>query len=66
MAESIARCEQLAEMSDVFPLVPRYEESGVRRRPYGEYLIFYTVRDETVFVVHVLHGRMDYESLLFP
>jgi plasmid stabilization system protein ParE len=46
--------------------VPRYQQSGVRRRIHGNYLIFYSVRGVDIFVLHVLHGAMDYESILFP
>jgi toxin ParE1/3/4 len=47
-------------------LVPRYEHTGVRRRPYGNYLIFYRISDDRIEVLHVLHGARDYESILFP
>ncbi len=60
------RCQQLADMPRAFPLVPRYESRGVRRRPVGDYLIFYRVAADRVEVVHVLHGARDYEALLFP
>ena len=49
-----------------FPLVPRYEVHGIRRRLHGKYLIFYSVAEDEVVILHVLHGAMDYESLLFP
>ena len=60
------RCERLGEFPKSFPLVPRYESSGVRRRVHGEYLIFYRVGIETIDVLHVLHGATDYEPVLFP
>ena len=60
------RCLQLAEMPRAFPLVPRYESLGIRRRPIGDYLIFYRVTDRVVEVLHVLHGARDYEGILFP
>jgi plasmid stabilization system protein ParE len=60
------RCEGLAEFPRAYPLVPRYEDSGVRRRVYGNYLIFYRTGAESIDVLHVLHGAMDYEPLLFP
>ena len=60
------RCEWLGDMPRSFPLVPRYEATGVRRRPYGDYLIFYRVDIEAVVILHILHGAMDYEPLLFP
>ena len=48
------------------PLVPRFERHGIRRRPYGDYLIFYRVEEDRVAIVHILHGARDYERLLFP
>jgi toxin ParE1/3/4 len=60
------RCMSLGEFPLRFPLVPRYEERGVRRRVYGNYLIFYRVEPDRVVVIHVLHGAMNYAELLFP
>ena len=57
---------QLGDMPRAFPLIPRYEHYGVRRRPYGNYLIFDRVEDDRLTVLHVLHGARDYERLLFP
>ncbi len=64
--ELVACCEALAVLPSAFPLVPRYESFGIRRRPYGDYLIFYRVEATSVQVLHVLHGGRDYEALLFP
>jgi plasmid stabilization system protein ParE len=60
------RCERLADAPKAFPLVPRHEKTGVRRRVHGNYLIFYRVGPATIDVIHVLHGAMDHERLLFP
>ena len=60
------RCESLADMALAFPLVPRYEHKGVRRRPHGNYLIFYRVAVDQIDVLHVLNGAQDYEAVLFP
>ncbi len=38
---------------------------GIRRRSYGDYLIFYRIDDEQISIVHILHGARDYEALLF-
>jgi plasmid stabilization system protein ParE len=46
--------------------VPRHENSGVRRVPYGDYLIFYRATADVVEILHVLHGARDYEPILFP
>ena len=61
-----SRCLQLADMPRAYPLIPRYESQGIRRRPVGDYLIFYRLTDNVVEVVHVLHGARDYEALLLP
>jgi plasmid stabilization system protein ParE len=50
----------------VFLTQSAIESHGVRRRPVGDYLIFYRVAADRVEVVHVLHGARDYEALLFP
>ena len=60
------RCHELREMAYAFPLLAGRGESGIRRRVYGRYLIFYRVEDETVQILHILHGAMDYEAILFP
>lgn len=64
--ELVERCLRLAEMPRGFPLVSRYEHTGVRRRPYGEYLIFYRIGSASIDVLHVLNGAQDYEAILFP
>lgn len=64
--ELMARCYELADMPRAFPLVPRYEHTGVRRRPYGDYLIFYYIGPDAVNVLHVLNGAQNYEPVLFP
>jgi plasmid stabilization system protein ParE len=60
------KCLGLADFPARFPLVPRYEASGVRRRVHGNYLIFYRVGEDAVTVLHILNGAADYEALLFP
>ena len=61
-----ARCMALGKHPRAFPLVPRYETHGIRRRVYGNYLIFYRIEETQVTILHVLHGARDYEPLLFP
>lgn len=60
------RCESLLDAPRGYPLVPRYEHLGIRRRPFGRFLILYRVGADTIEVIHILHGARDYESLLFP
>lgn len=59
-------CEGLVAMPHRSPSLPRHQASGIRRRVHGNYLIFYRVTDNTVEVLHILHGVMDYEGMLFP
>lgn len=66
VAELEFRCRELGGMPRAYALVPRHERSGVRRRPYRDYLIFYRLAADTVEVLHVLHGAQDYEAILFP
>jgi len=59
------KCLALANAPEAFPLVPRYELSGVRRRPYRDYLIFYHINEDAIEILHVLHAAQDYERMLF-
>lgn len=59
------KCLTIATSPKAFPLVPRYEHHGIRRRVHGSYLIFYRVEAEQVVIVHVLHGATDYAAVLF-
>jgi len=59
-------CETLVDLPTGHQLVPRYEHTGVRRRVYGNYLIFFRITGEVIEVLHVLHGARDYEAILFP
>ena len=59
-------CETLVDGPLRFALIPRHEAAGIHRRVHGNYLIFYRVRNETVEVLHILHGARDYEAILFP
>jgi toxin ParE1/3/4 len=63
--ELLASCASLADMPLAFPLIPRYEGRGVRRRVHGNYLLLYRVEAGQVVVLHVLHGAGEYLPLLF-
>jgi toxin ParE1/3/4 len=64
--ELLDRCLSLADMPRAYPLVPRYERFGIRRRVYQNYLIFYRIQKNRIEVIHILHGARDYEAILFP
>jgi len=59
-------CLRLRSMPERHPILERYRSSGVRRHIHGRYLIFYRVSQDAVEILHVLHGAMDLESILFP
>ena len=63
--ELYERCESLGDNPSAYPLLPEHESTGIRRRVFGNYLIFYRIGDEVIEVLHVLHGAQDYERLLF-
>lgn len=58
--------EAISDMPRAFPLVPRLERHGIRRRSFGRYLIFYRIAVESVQILHVVHGARDYVRSLFP
>jgi toxin ParE1/3/4 len=66
LTELYERCQGLGATPEAFPLMPHWEERGIRRRRHGNYLIFYRVGAKAVEVLHVLHGAQDYEAILFP
>lgn len=59
-------CLELADHPEAWPLVPRYESHGIRRRVQGRYLIFYQLLPDRVTILHILNGAMDVEAILFP
>jgi len=44
----------------------RYEHTNIRRVVHGNYLIFYRVNTESIEVIHILHGAMNFDAILFP
>jgi toxin ParE1/3/4 len=59
-------CGELAHEPWVYSLVPRYEHAGIRRRVYGNYLVFFRIAGEVVEIIHVMHGAREYEAIIFP
>ncbi len=55
---------RIGDAPHAFPLVPGYESRGLRRRPFGNYLVFFRVEDSRVLILHIIHGARDYEPLL--
>jgi plasmid stabilization system protein ParE len=66
VVELRTRCYTIGELPNAYPLVPRHENTGIRRCPFRDYLIFYRVTEESVEILRVLHGARDIDTLLFP
>ena len=68
VAELRNACETIGQFPHAFPLVPRYERTGLRHRVHGNYQIFYRIaeRPERVDVLRVIHGARNYPAILFP
>jgi plasmid stabilization system protein ParE len=64
LEELYEHCVGLADIPAAFPLTSGYEALGIRRRIFGNYLIFYRVEAKTVVVLHVIHGARDYDRIL--
>ncbi len=59
-------CLDIADRPEAWPVVPRYEHHGIRRRVHGRYLIFYQIEQTRITILHILNGAMDVEAILFP
>lgn len=57
-------CQELAEMPQAWPVVPRYKHHGIRRRVHGRYLIFFRVGADRITILHVLNDAMDVDTFL--
>lgn len=56
-------CDGLADRPLRFPLLPGFEEGGIRRRIHGRYAILYTV-DGLIRVLRIVSTAMDVGRLL--
>ena len=56
--------DAIGDMPRAFPLIPRLEHKGVRRRLHGRYVIVYRINHEMVEILQVVHGARDYIDAL--
>jgi len=47
-----------------FPLVPRHEQQGIRRRSWRGYGILYVLRNDTIAILRILGPGQDHDRLL--
>ncbi|MES2338835.1 MAG: type II toxin-antitoxin system RelE/ParE family toxin [Pseudomonadota bacterium] len=55
---------QIASLPQGFPLVPRYERHGIRRRSWKGYGILYSVAPDRIFVHRILGPGQDHDRAL--
>lgn len=53
-------CLQIGFRPNAYPLVEHRKSDGLRRRVYGNYLIFYRVTEDAVEIIQ------DYAGIIFP
>lgn len=64
VAELEGVCARLVDTPRGFPLVPRYELQGIRRRSWRSYGILYAERESNVVVFRILGPGQDHDRLL--
>jgi len=66
----IDELEKLEERLSMFPELAapirdkRLRSKGHRVAIIGDYLLFYTLRNESVYVMRIIHGKRNYMSML--
>lgn len=56
--------KRLADTPRAFPLVPRYEQHGIRRRSWKGYGILYSVEAQRIFIHRIIGPGQDYDAAL--
>ena len=64
VAELRETARGLAVMPLAFPLVPRYEPAGIRRRAWRGYAILYSVHPDRVFIHCILGPGQNIDRIL--
>ncbi|ALR19059.1 MULTISPECIES: type II toxin-antitoxin system RelE/ParE family toxin [Sphingomonadaceae] len=64
IAEVREAAARIGGMPRAFPLVPRYEHHGIRRRSYKGYGILYSVQPDRIFVHRIIGPGQDYDRAL--
>jgi plasmid stabilization system protein ParE len=66
VAELLQRCQSLRDFPQSHALIDDPKSRGIRRLVHGQYLIFFRMEGQAVYVIHVMNAARDYERLLFP
>ncbi|QBD75173.1 type II toxin-antitoxin system RelE/ParE family toxin [Ktedonosporobacter rubrisoli] len=52
------RCRHIAHAPRGYPLAPEYGED-IRKLPFGNYLILYTLQADDIVILHIPHSARD-------
>ncbi len=63
--ELVEACQKLCDYPNRFRLMLGHEETGIRRRVFDNYLIFYQASEGTIYIMRILNRAMDYEKVMF-
>lgn len=55
---------RIAAMPHVFPLIPRYESQGIRRRSWQGYGILYSAHPDGIFIHRIIGPGQDHDRAL--
>jgi len=55
---------RIGTLPRAFPLIPRYERYGIRRRSYKGYGILYSVQPDRVFIHRIIGPGQDHDRAL--
>lgn len=64
VAELRNKALSLSELPRGFPLVPRYEQRGIRRRSHRGYGILYSLEAEGIVIHRFIGPGQDYDRIL--
>lgn len=59
-----AKCLAIGDLPFGYPLVEGRQHQQVRRCGHSGYVILYTVTDDAVVILHIVHSARDYGDLL--
>ena len=65
IGEMRENCRAIGRKPFAYPAVGKRLGEEVRRKVHGNYLIFYWVVVDVVEVLHVLHGAMMFDDIVF-
>jgi toxin ParE1/3/4 len=61
--ELLDAAESIALFAESYEIMGTQDGFDVRRKVYGNYLIFYAIEGNKVNVLRILHGAQDYSDL---